>query len=73
MSSSAFNDTFAFNTDGVMVTATSGSPLLGLFCFSRKWRDLRSELYYNSAGVPPMRKPRKNYMPLRRSPSSGAT
>ena len=28
-SPSAFSDTFAFNTDGVMVTATSRSPLLG--------------------------------------------
>ena len=28
-SSSTFNDTFAFNTDGVMVTATSSSPLPG--------------------------------------------
>lgn len=34
-----------------------------LFCFSRKWRDATSELYYDSGGVSPMRKPRKNYTP----------
>jgi transposase-like protein len=34
-----------------------------LSCFSRKWRDATAELYYNSAGVSPMRKPRKNYTP----------
>ena len=34
-----------------------------LFCFSWKWRNATSELYYNSGGVSPMRKPRKNYMP----------
>src|SRR3954452_17368137 len=34
-----------------------------LFCFSRKWRDAMSELYDNSGGVSPMRKPRKNHTP----------
>jgi transposase len=34
-----------------------------LSCISRKWRDATSELYYNSEGVSPMRKPRKNYTP----------
>ncbi len=29
MSSSAFNDTFAFNTDGVKLPATSSWPSLG--------------------------------------------
>ena len=33
---------------------------VNVFCFSRKWRDATSELYYNSGGLSPMRKPRKN-------------
>jgi transposase len=35
-----------------------------LFCFRRKWRNPMPELYYNSAGVSPMRKTRKNYTPV---------
>jgi len=34
-----------------------------VFCFSRKWRNATSELYYDSEGVSLMRKPRKNYSP----------
>ena len=41
-------------------------------CFSRKWRNATSELYYNSAGVSPCESPARTIRLSRRSPSSGA-
>jgi len=37
--------------------------MVHLFCFSWKWSETPSELYYNSAGDHSMRKTRKNYTP----------
>jgi transposase len=58
----------SFSVGRVRFLLLSGSRrraagVVELFCFSRKWRNTTSELYYDSEGVSPMRKARKNYTP----------